>query len=238
MIDLYYWTTPNGNKVLIFLEEAGLDYRIREVNIGRGDQFDPAFLAISPNNRIPAIVDHDPADGGEPLSIFESGAILVYLARKHGAFIPEGFRQMTVVLEWLMWQMGGVGPMFGQNHHFRLYTQEPVPYAVERYTNETTRLYNVLNRRLEGRDFVADEYSIADMAIYPWTLGHERQGQDIGDFPNVRAWLERIGSREAVVRAYGISERISEQHKALADDEEAHKHLYGQTDAKSPAAAG
>lgn len=234
MIDLHYWCTPNGNKVLLFLEEAGLDYRIIEVNIGRGDQFRPEFLKISPNNRIPAIVDHDPADGKGPMSVFESGAILVYLGRKTGKFIPEDFREATVVLEWLMWQMGGLGPMFGQNHHFRNYSGEKVEYAIERYTKETTRLYNVLNRRLEDLDYVAGEYSVADMAIYPWTLSIERQGQDIADFPNVAAWQERIGARPAAARMSKISGEISEKASDLADDEEAKRHLFGQTDTKSP----
>ena len=237
MIDLHYWCTPNGNKVLLFLEEAGLEYKLIEVNIGRGEQFEPDFLRISPNNRIPAIVDHDPADSKGPLSVFESGAILVYLSQKTGKFIPEAedFRKATEVLEWLMWQMGGVGPMFGQNHHFRNYAGESVAYAIERYTNETKRLYNVLNRRLEGKEFVAGEYSIADMAIYPWTLSHEKQGQDMADFPNVDAWQQRIASRPATERMQEISAKVGERATSLADDEEAKKHLFGQTDARSPA---
>ncbi len=235
MIDLHYWCTPNGNKVLLFLEEAGLDYKLVEVNIGRGEQFRPGFLAISPNNRIPAIVDHDPADGKGPLSVFESGAILVYLGRKTGRFIPEGFREATAVLEWLMWQMGGVGPMFGQNHHFRAYSDTKVDYAIERYTKETTRLYNVLNTRLQGRDFVAGDYSVADMAIYPWTLSHERQGQDISAFPDVVAWQERIAARPAAARMKEVSDRVREGTASLADDAEAKRHLFGQTDSRSPA---
>ena len=235
MIDLHYWCTPNGNKVLLFLEETGLEYNLIEVNIGRGDQFLPEFLSISPNNRIPAIVDHSPADDKGPLSVFESGAILIYLGRKTGKFIPEDYRDATVVLEWLMWQMGGVGPMFGQNHHFRAYADEKVEYAMDRYTKETTRLYNVLNRRLEGRDFVAGEYTVADMAIYPWTLSHERQGQDIASFANVVAWQERIASRPATRRMREISQQVSEKASDLASDEEAKKHLFGQTDTVSPA---
>ena len=237
MIDLHYWCTPNGNKVLLFLEEAGLEYRLHEVNIGRGDQFDPAFLQISPNNRIPAIVDRDPgpAFGEGPVSVFESGAILLYLARKVGRFLPEGQREATVALEWLMWQMGGVGPMFGQCHHFRAYAPEQVDYAIERYTKETTRLYNVLNKRLEGRDFVAGDYSIADMAIYPWTLSHERQGQAISDFPEVVKWQDRVGSRPAAARTAEISASVRDRASDLSQDEEAKRHLFGQTDTKSPA---
>ena len=234
MIDLHYWITPNGNKVLLFLEESGLVYRIHEVNIGRGEQFAPDFLAISPNNRIPAIVDHEPADGGQPLSVFESGAILIYLARKTGKFLPTTERKRIEVIEWLMWQMGGVGPMFGQAHHFRAYAEDQIEYAITRYTNEVTRLYNVLNHRLAGRDFVAGDYSIADMAIYPWTLSHERQGQDISSFPEVLAWQARIASRTACVKMTAIDQQIREKTSDLATDTEARQHLFGQTDTRSP----
>ena len=202
MIDLYYWTTPNGHKITLFLEEAGLEYAIKPVNIGKGDQFAPDFLKISPNNRIPAIVDHAPADGGAAISVFESGAILLYLAGKTGKFIPKDLRGQVTTLEWLMWQMGGLGPMAGQNHHFSLYAPEKLPYAIERYVKETSRLYGVLNKRLAGRDFiVGKQYTIADMAAYPWVIP-ERQGQDMDDFPNLKRWHAAIRSRPATTRAY------------------------------------
>jgi GST-like protein len=202
MIDLYYWPTPNGHKVTIFLEETGLDYRIVPVDIGAGDQFKPKFLAISPNNRMPAIVDHEPSDGGGPLSVFESGAILLYLAEKAGRFLPRDLRGRTATLEWLFWQVAGLGPMAGQNHHFASYAAEKLDYAIDRYVGETGRLYAVLDARLEGRAFVAGDYSIADMAIYPWTVGHERQRQDLNDFPNLKRWFETVRDRPAVRRAY------------------------------------
>src|SRR5207249_4899190 len=176
MIDLYYWTTPNGHKITMFLEEAGLPYRIIPINIGKGDQFKPEFLAVSPNNRIPAIVDTKPAKGGKPISLFESGAILLYLAEKTGKFIPADLAGRAEVLQWLFWQMGGLGPMAGQNHHFAHYAKDKIPYAIDRYVQETNRLYGVLNKRLADRPFVAGkDYSIADMASYPWTVSHERQ---------------------------------------------------------------
>lgn len=209
MIELHFWTTPNGYKPLVFLEEAGVPYRIRPVNISAGEQFEPAFLAISPNNRMPAIVDEDPADGGEPVSVFESGAILLYLAEKTGRFGGTGLRARKTVLEWLMWQMGGLGPMLGQNHHFAHYAPEKLPYAIERYVKETQRLYGVLERRLEGRDFIADDYGIADMAAYPWCLLWQRQGIAIDEFPNVSAWMARVGQRPAVIRAYDIGRAIN-----------------------------
>src|SRR5438309_2186700 len=188
MIDLYYWTTPNGHKVTLFLEEAGLEYRIKPVNIGKGEQFDRAFLEISPNNKIPAIVDHDPADGRAPVSVFESGAILLYLAGKTGKFIPADLRGQVTTIEWLFWQMGGLGPMAGQNHHFSTYAPQKIPYAIERYVKETNRLYAVLDKRLAGRDFLAGkQYTIADMASYPWIVP-DRQGQNLGDFPNLARW--------------------------------------------------
>ena len=176
MIDLHYWTTPNGHKITIFLEETGLPYRIVPVNIGQGDQFKPEFLAISPNNRMPAIVDHEPG-GGKPISVFESGAILLYLAEKTGKFLPADLRGRYDVMQWLFWQMGGLGPMAGQNHHFGGYAPEKIPYAIERYVNETNRLYGVLNKRLADREFVAGDYSIADMASYPWVVPYERQAR-------------------------------------------------------------
>ncbi len=226
MIDLYYWTTPNGHKPLIFLEEAGLPYNIVPVNIGKGEQFAPEFLKISPNNKIPAIVDNAPADGGEPLAVFESGAVLLYLAEKAGRFLPAAPRQRLEVMQWLFWQMGGLGPMAGQNHHFSHYAPEEIPYAIERYMKETNRLYGVLDRRLAGRDFVAGDYSIADIAIYPWIVPHERQGQRLEDFPHVARWFETIKMRPAVQRAYQLAAKIN---SAPTVSEESKKILFGQT---------
>jgi GST-like protein len=272
VIDLYYWMTPNGHKVTIFLEEAGLaegrDYRIVPVDIGAGAQFAPDFLAVAPNNRIPAIVDHLPsvgrvggilskspplregeeknsARGGEkisgdkiaadsadaPVSVFESGAILIYLAEKYRRFLPGDMRARADVLQWLMWQMGGLGPMLGQNHHFLTYAPEKIPYAVKRYADETLRLYRVLNRRLAGRDYICGEYSVADMACYPWIVPHERQGIDITALPDLRRWFERIRARPAVIRAYDIGKRINPDPTMSI---EAKKILFGQTDACAP----
>ena len=225
MIDLYYWTTPNGHKITIFLEEAGLPYTIKPVNIGKGEQFAPEFLAISPNNRIPAIVDHQPAGGENPISVFESGAILQYLAEKTGKFLPADLRGRTEVMQWLFWQMGGLGPMLGQNHHFRNYTAEKIPYAIERYVKETERLYGVLDERLADRDFVAGDYSIVDMACYPWIVLHERQGQDLNDFSHIKRWFETIQRRDAVQRAYAIAQTIN---TAQTMTEEAKSILFGQ----------
>ena len=205
MIDLHYWTTPNGHKITMFLEEAGLPYRIIPVNISAGDQFKPEFLAIAPNNRIPAIVDHEPAGGGAPVSLFESGAILLYLADKIGRFIPPPteVHARAEVLQWLFWQMGGLGPMAGQNHHFSQYAPEKIPYAIDRYVRETGRLYGVLDKRLADSPFMAGEdYSIADMATYPWIVPHTRQGQDFADFPHVHRWFEAIRARPATIAAY------------------------------------
>jgi GST-like protein len=227
MIDLYYWTTPNGHKITLFLEEAGLEYAIKPINIGKGEQFDPAFLKISPNNRIPAIVDHAPADGGEPISVFESGAILLYLAGKTGQFLPSDLRGQVQVLEWLMWQMGGLGPMAGQNHHFSIYAPEKIPYAIDRYVKETSRLYGVLNKRLAGRDFIlGKQYTIADMAAYPWIIP-ERQGQDIADFPNLRRWHAAIRARPATTRAYARAKEVNPQPTQIRTEEE-RKILFGQ----------
>ncbi|MEE4147818.1 glutathione binding-like protein [Pseudomonas viridiflava] len=210
MIDLHYWTTPNGHKISLFLEESGLAYKVFPVNIGKNEQFEPDFLKIAPNNRIPAIVDHDPADGGAPLSLFESGAILLYLAEKTGRFIPSDLRGRQEVSQWLFWQMGGLGPMAGQNHHFNRFAKEKIPYAIERYVNETARLYGVLDKRLADRDFVAgSEYSIADMAIYPWVVPHTYQQQDLNDFPHLKRWFESIANRDATKRAYALAERIN-----------------------------
>ena len=207
MIDLYYWSTPNGHKITIFLEEAGLPYDLKPVNIRKDEQFAPDFLKIAPNNRIPAIVDHEPASGGEPIALFESGAILLYLADKVKRFIPQELRERTACIQWVFWQMAGLGPMLGQNHHFRHYALENVPYAIERYTKETARLYGVLDRHLAGRDFIVNEYSIADMACYPWILP-DRQGQELGAFPNLARWHERIAGREGTLRAYEVAKRI------------------------------
>ncbi|MGB3274291.1 MAG: glutathione binding-like protein [Xanthobacteraceae bacterium] len=209
MIDLHYWTTPNGHKITIFLEEAGLPYKIFPVNIGKGDQFKPEFLAIAPNNRIPAIVDHAPKDGGAPVSIFESGAILLYLAEKTGKFLSADLRARYDAIQWLFWQMGGLGPMAGQNHHFNVYAQEKIPYAMERYIKETNRLYGVLNKRLADREFIAGDYSIADMASYPWIVPYEKQSQDINDFPHLKRWFEAIAARPAVERAYARAREVN-----------------------------
>ncbi|MGY4492884.1 glutathione binding-like protein [Pseudomonas sp. TE3610] len=210
MIDLHYWTTPNGHKITLFLEEAGLEYQVHPVNIGKNEQFEPAFLKISPNNRIPAIVDTQPADGGEAISLFESGAILLYLAEKTGQFIPSDLRGREQVLQWLFWQMGGLGPMAGQNHHFNVFAPEKIPYAMKRYIDETARLYGVLDKRLADRAFVAgNNYSIADMAIYPWVVPYERQSQNLDDFPHLKRWFLAIKARPATERAYAWVERIN-----------------------------
>ena len=210
MIDLYYWTTPNGHKVSLFLEEAGLEYKVHPVNIGAGEQFKPEFLRISPNNRIPAIVDDSPADGLGAQSLFESGAILLYLAEKTGRFLPADARGRNEVLQWLFWQMGGLGPMAGQNHHFNAFAPEKVPYAMKRYIDETTRLYGVLDKRLADREFVAgSEYSIADMAIYPWIVPYQRQSQNLDDFPNLKRWFKSIESRPATQRAYALVQQVN-----------------------------
>jgi GSH-dependent disulfide-bond oxidoreductase len=206
-IDLYYWPTPNGWKISIMLEETGTPYTVHPVNIGKGEQFKPEFLAISPNNRMPAIVDPD-GPNGQPISVFESGAILQYLGRKTGQFYPQDERKRVEVEQWLFWQMGGFGPMLGQTHHFRIYAPEQVPYAINRYTNEANRLYGVLNRRLEDREFVAGEYSIADMSIVGWAKLWERQGQNIEDFPNVKRWLDTMLARPAVQRGLKVSSEV------------------------------
>jgi GST-like protein len=225
-LDVHFWPTPNGYKITMFLEEAGLPYTVKPVNIGAGEQFKPDFLKIAPNNRMPAIVDHAPADGGEPVSVFESGAILVYLAEKSGQFMPGDLRGRKTVMEWLFWQVGGLGPMAGQNHHFAIYAPEKIPYAIERYVKETNRLYGVLNKRLEGRDFIAGAYSIADMACYPWVVPHERQGQKLEDFPNLKRWFEAIKARPATVAAYTKGETYRTS-TTMTDD--AKKVLFGQT---------
>ncbi|WP_310449951.1 glutathione binding-like protein [Sulfuritalea sp.] len=225
MIDLYYWTTPNGHKITLFLEETGLPYRIVPINIGKGEQFAADFLRISPNNRIPAIVDHAPADGGAPIPVFESGAILLYLADKTGQFIAPDLRRRNETLQWLFWQMGGLGPMAGQNHHFTQYAPEPIPYAIERYVKETARLYAVLNKQLAGREFIAGDYSIADMACYPWIVPHQRQRQNLDDFPELKRWFAAIRERPATLRAYALAQQIN---PAPVVTEEAKRVLFGQ----------
>jgi len=209
MIDLYYWTTPNGHKMTIFLEEAKLPYKIFPVDISKNEQFNPDFLKIAPNNRIPAIVDHEPKDGKGPLSLFESGAILTYLAEKTDKFLPKDAREKAEVLQWLFWQMAGLGPMAGQNHHFNIYAPEKIPYAMERYVKETARLYGVLDKNLAGKDWVAaGMYSIADMAIYPWIVPHEQQQQDLDLFPHLKKWFLKMQKREAVQAAYAIADKM------------------------------
>lgn len=232
MIDLYYWTTPNGHKITIFLEEAELPYRIVPINIGRGEQFSADFLRISPNNRIPAIIDHSPSDGGEPISVFESGAILQYLAEKTGHFLSADLRGRTEVMQWLFWQMAGLGPMAGQNHHFAQYAPEPIPYAIERYVRETARLYGVLDRRLADREFVAGDYSIADMAIYPWIVPWEKQRQKLEEFAHLQRWFATMAARPAVQRAYARAEEINPRPQPF--DEQARRILFGGEKPQTP----
>ncbi|SKA35901.1 glutathione S-transferase N-terminal domain-containing protein [Consotaella salsifontis] len=225
-IALYYWPTPNGWKISIMLEELGVPYEIHYVNIGAGDQFKPEFLAISPNNRMPAIVDPD-GPGGEPISVFESGAILQYLGRKFGRFYPSDERARVAVDEWLFWQVGGLGPMAGQCHHFRNYAPEKLPYAIDRYTNEVNRLYGVMNKRLADHEFLAGEYSIADMASIGWASLWENQGQDIAEFPNLKRWLDTMMARPAVAKGLVIGKEEREKMK-LATDKNAQSVLFGQ----------
>jgi GSH-dependent disulfide-bond oxidoreductase len=236
MIDVHYWTTPNGHKITIFLEEAGLQYKIIPVNIGKGEQFKAEFLTVSPNNRIPAIVDHEPADGGKPLSVFESGAILLYLADKTGKFIAKDLRGRTETIEWLFWQMGNLGPMSGQNNHFSNYAVDKIPYAMDRYRNEVNRLYGVMNRRLADHEYLAGAYSIADMASYPWVTIWERQHQNIEDFPHVKRWLAAIKARPAVVKAYEWTPKINPGQGGVRTAEE-RAILFGQTAASVKSAA-
>ena len=227
MIELYYWTTPNGHKITMFLEETGAPYRIVPVNIGKGEQFQPEFLRISPNNRMPAIVDHEPQGGGSPVSVFESGAILLYLAKKVSKLIPSDLRGEVETLQWLFWQVGGLGPMAGQNHHFTQYAPDKIPYAIERYVKETNRLYGVLNHRLADRPYVAGRaYTIADIASYPWIVPYERQQQNLDDFPHLKRWFNEIKARPATVRAY---ERGSEINTQASVTEESRAILFGQT---------
>jgi GST-like protein len=223
MIDLYTWPTPNGHKVHIMLEECALPYTVHAVDIQAGDQFSPEFLAISPNNRIPAIVDSGGPDG-KPISVFESGAILIYLAEKTGKLLPQDVRGRTQVLEWLMWQMGGVGPMFGQANHFRSYAPEPIPYAIDRYTKEVRRLYGVLDKRLADHEYLAGDYSIADLITYPWTLLYKRYEVDMAEFPHARRWQEAIGARPAVERGMAV---LADRRRQGPMTEEAKKNLFG-----------
>lgn len=218
MIDLHYWPTPNGHKITLMLEETGLDYRIVPVDIGAGDQFKPEFLAISPNNRMPAIVDHAPQDGGEPLAVFESGAILVYLAEKTGRLLPREPRARKTVFEWLSWQLGGFGPMLGQNHHFTRYAPERIPYAVERYQREAARLYGVLDRRLAASGYVAgDALSIADLACHPWAAAHDWHHIDLAGYPAVRRWFEALNARPAFARAYALEKDFKRSPEMTED---------------------
>ncbi|NRF70387.1 glutathione S-transferase N-terminal domain-containing protein [Aquincola sp. S2] len=223
MIHLYYWPTPNGWKVSIALEELGLPYTLKAVNIGRGEQFTPEFTRLSPNQRMPAIVDQAPADGGAPLSLFESGAILIYLAEKSGRLLPADLRGRHAVLPWLMWQMGGLGPMLGQHGHFRLYAAEKIPYAIERYERETRRLYDVLDAQLAQGEYVAGDYSIADIAIFPWIITHKAQGLTLDDWPHVKRWFAQVRERPAVQRGTALGK---EMRKSAMDDE-ARRHLFG-----------
>ena len=236
MIDLYYWPTPNGWKVSIMLEECALPYRMKPVNIGRGEQFQAAFLAISPNNRMPAIVDHDPPGGGAPVSVFESAAILMYLAETTGRFMPKDLRGRIAVTEWLFWQMGGLGPMSGQNTHFRAYAPEKLPYAIDRYSKEVNRLYGVMDRQLAKTGaFLAGDYSIADMASWPWVVPWERQGQNIADFPQLKRWFETMKARPAVTKGFELGKEL---RNPAGMDDAAKKVLFGQTAQSTAQAAG
>ncbi len=228
MIDLYYWPTPNGHKVTLLLEELGLPYRIVPVNIGNGDQFKPEFLAISPNNKMPALVDHQPADGGAPQSVFESGAILLYLAEKTGRFLPTDARGRVAVLEWLFWQMAGLGPMSGQMGHFNVYAPEQIPYAIERYNSEVRRLHGVMDKRLAQSAYLGgDNYSIADMASYPWIGAYDKLPVDFDAFPHLKRWHDAIAARPATARAYALRAQVNpDAGKPLSAEER--KHLFGQ----------
>ena len=222
-IDLYYWPTPNGWKISIFLEEAGLPYTVKPINIGAGDQFDPDFLKLNPNNKMPVITDPDGPEG-QPITLFESGAILLYLAEKTGQFLPTSTRDRYQVIQWLMFQMGGIGPMLGQAHHFRQYAPEQIPYAVDRYTNEATRLYRVLDKQLETAEFIAGAYSIADMAIFPWILPYERQGQDMANMPNLKRWFDAVQARPAVQRGCNL---LKTERSSAKMDDQAREALFG-----------
>ncbi len=227
MYDLYYWTTPNGHKVTMFLEEAGVDYKVIPVNIGKGEQFTAEFLKISPNNRIPALVDHEPGSGKDKISLFESGAMLLYLAEKHGAFIPSQVKGRSNVLQWLFWQMANLGPMAGQNHHFVTYLDEEIPYAVKRYVGEVSRLYAILDKQLADNEFICgQQYTIADMASYPWIVPHKRQRQHLEEFENLSRWFEQIRNRPATVRAYEVAKQVNPNPQKMTEEEK--KILFGQ----------
>ncbi|WP_233839895.1 glutathione binding-like protein [Dyella sp. 2HG41-7] len=219
MIDLYFAATPNGLKAKLFLEEAQLPYRVMPISLSKGEQFDPAFLAISPNNKIPAIVDHDPVGGGEPVKLFESGAILLYLAEKIGRLIPKEIHGRAEVLQWLFWQMAGLGPMAGQIGHFNVYAPEKVPYAIDRYTRETARLYGVLDHQLADRAFIAGEFSIADIACYPWIVPHEAHGQNLDTFPHLKRWFDSMATRPATLRTYQDVENVYAPKHAISEEE-------------------
>ncbi|MEX2202348.1 MAG: glutathione S-transferase N-terminal domain-containing protein [Dongiaceae bacterium] len=225
MIDLYTWPTPNGHKIHIMLEEIGMPYKVIPIDIGAGDQFKPDFLAISPNNKMPALVDPDGPDG-KPIAVFESGAILIYLAEKSGMLMPASPRERYDVLQWLMFQMGGIGPMLGQAHHFHIYAPEKIPYAIERYSNEAKRLYGVLDRQLADREFVANEYSVADIAIWPWLRSWERQGVNLPDYKNVQRWFDRIAVRPAVQRGIKV---LSDRSRSGPVDDKTREMLFGKT---------
>jgi len=223
MIELYTWPTPNGHKVHIMLEETGLPYNVHAINIGAGDQFDPAYLKLNPNNKMPTIVDTE-GPGGKPYTVFESGAILMYLAEKTGRFMPKDMAGRYTVIQWVMFQMGGIGPMFGQAHHFRSYAPEKIQYAIDRYTNEAGRLYGVVDRRLKEIEYLAGDYSIADMAAYPWMLNPDRKGQNIDEFPNVKRWLDAIGARPAVQRGMKV---LADRRSNITTDQKAREMLFG-----------
>lgn len=233
MIDLYFAATPNGLKIKLFFEEAGLPYRVVPVSLSKGEQFKPEFLAISPNNKIPAIVDHDPAFGGGPMALFESGAILMYLADKSGQLLSQDPRERLETLQWLFWQVGGLGPMAGQMGHFNIYAPEPVPYALDRYRRETNRLYGVLDRHLASREFIAGDYSIADIAAYPWIVPHEAHDQTLDDFSNLKRWFDAIAARPATVRTYDGVEPTYKRGAALSEEER--RVLFGQSAASTTA---
>jgi GST-like protein len=222
-IDVYYWPTPNGWKVTILLEELGVPYNVVMVNIGKGEQFTPDFLKISPNNRMPAIVDHEPVGGGGPLAVFESGAILEYLAEKYGKFLPQDVRGKYEVLQWVYWQMGGLGPMSGQANHFRNYAADKIAYAINRYTDEVNRLYGVMNIQLADREYLAGAYSIADMISWPWVVAYERMGQDLNEFPHLKRWFETMKARPGVERGFAVGRELRQEMS-----EEAKKVLFGQ----------
>ncbi len=223
MIELYTWPTPNGHKIHIMLEETGLEYTVHPIDISAGDQFETEFLKISPNNKMPAMIDLD-GPGGKPYSLFESGAILMYLAEKTGKFMPGEIRARYKVIQWLMFQMGGIGPLLGQAHHFRAYAPEKIPYAIDRYTNEANRLYNVLDVRLKDREYLAGEYSIADIATFPWLRSHERQGVDLNQYPNVKRWFEVVAERPAVKRGVEV---LADRRRAGPISDEAREVMFG-----------